>query len=191
MASKDSCKPCCCGCGAFSFVMFLIAFCYYILTFSFDETACNITNVVYPTHIPLENETVPGFIECSCGRACTSHLGTCIKIYVTSDNGYSSMARDDAISYYAPGFTNTLCTFYETRCPDGKNLDTRRAALEEAAAVARRYMDMKNNHAKTTCFTNPDDGSIYLHKEVDIVWLSITGGITLLLFMCCACVFCC
>lgn len=173
--------------GLFCICITLFVFCMVTLILgihygnhlSATSHQCHLTNVIYPTRLPLNTSDKIGFIECDCGKRCTSDLGTCISIY-----GYISDASQVKLfNSKINGNDNSQCTFREGHCTDGENIDDRLRAIEIAKENALPYVNILNNNQTIDCWHFND--SIYLENNYDlvafIVVCSITGFLMILL----------
>lgn len=152
-------------------ISILILGIYYNQYLNTSEFQCHITHVRYPTEIP-NNDNHQGFVECDCGRRCTSDLGTCISVYgsiIGSDN--EKLFNQNIIGNYY----DDTCTFRETNCPSGEKISDRREAVRAAIQKASYYVNIKKNNNNISCYQ--DENRLYLSKEYDPTLLLVSVGI--------------
>jgi hypothetical protein len=154
----------------------------YHLYMTYESNQCLITHVIYPTKLPPNNNI--GFVDCDCGKYCTSDLGTCISIYGTLIN------NDDNILFQkniVPNDFDSECTFREKDCPDGEQISDRIQAVNNAVQEANTYLEKKINNQTIDCYSK--DNNLYLEKDFDVVTFFVFVGITILFFLIAICGF--
>ena len=137
------------------------------------ELQCYISRVTYPTEIP-NSSNHQGFVDCDCGKRCTSDLGTCITVYgyiIDSDN--VKIFNENIIG----NDNDDYCTFRESSCPNGEQISDRREAVRSAIRKASRYIDIKNNNQTIKCYKDQNnDDTLYLDKDFNPDYLFAAIG---------------
>lgn len=154
-----------------------VCICYPYFSYNdIDEYSCDITNVEYPTTLPIYGTENKHWIECDCGRYCRS-LTPCIKIY--SSVKPELIIQDEL-------FVNEPCTFYESSCRGNENPSGIRDSLETFISLAESYIN------KTVdCYYDKEDiTKIYLQGDIPID-IIIICSIILVIYLCCCCCFIC
>lgn len=136
---------------------------------------CEITDVIYPLRIPENSTDLQGFIECDCGRRCTTNLGICISVFgkqINSNNEPVLMSLDVEQSY-------DTCTIQESRCSDGEDLVDRMIAIDNAKITAKTYIDMMNTTIE--CLITKSNNKLYFNHHYDNIPFYVTSGLSLFL----------
>lgn len=144
---------------------------------------CNITNVTYPTSIPtVPSKINENFVNCDCGRECTSDIGYCVGVFVEVNSEIVMAGR------FSSTTPETQCTFSEDKCFNKEDLASRMEAIQEAEEIASRYVEKMNSSELIECFLH--NGVIFLDNNADekIQQVAILGSLSfvaLLLGVCC------
>lgn len=151
----------------------------------YKEKKCKIDRIEYPTIESIINDTSQ-FTKCSCGKRCTSTLGICNKIYINDVDSNSStniLLRNDYSLF------ETRCTFRETRCPDGENIENRKYKISNNIEEMKMYEDYKNNDIILKCYYYNDiyflDNYNYLTETV--VFSVLLGTFVISIFIILSC----
>ena len=132
----------------------------------YEEKKCKIVRIEYPTVESIINDTSQ-FTKCSCGKRCTSTLGICNKIYVIDIDSRLSTGILLRNKY---SLFERRCTFSETRCPDGENIENRKYKISNNIEEMKMYEDYKNNDIILKCYYYNDiyflDNYNYLEETV-------------------------
>jgi len=119
----------------------------------FEEHACRVERIVYPTELPTPENTT-GWAECDCGKHCQT-WSPCIQIFTNVSN--TVFARQQFYDI------RDECTFHVEYCPDGEDITT---VLGELDAARAQFVEYDNK--TVTCFYDNDDLSyIFLQREWD------------------------
>ncbi len=159
-------------------IILIIAISYSISFFEYNNLIkdnCEITNVIYPTRIPKNSTDLQGFIECDCGRRCTTSLGICISVYgkqLNSNNIPMLMTLDVKEQYDS-------CTIQDVNCPDGEDLIDRMVAIDNAKITAQSYIDMVNSTIE--CYINKSNNKLFFVHDYDNIPFYVTSGLFLFL----------
>ena len=137
----------------------------------YKEKKCKIDRIEYPTIESIINDTSQ-FTKCSCGKRCTSTLGICNKIYINDVDSNSStniLLRNDYSLF------ETRCTFRETRCPDGENIENRKYKISNNIEEMKMYEDYKNNDIILKCYYYNNRNNCYRNIYKNMIILLIFG----------------
>ena len=150
------------------------------------KTNCEITEVIYPTRIPLNSTDLQGFVDCDCGRRCTTSLGTCISVY-----GKQLYSNISMLMLMGVEEQYDTCTIQEISCPDGEDLIDRMVAVDNAKITAQTYINMMNR--TIDCYTNKSNNKLFLDHYYDTLPFYISGGfflffISIIIFNICYCI---
>lgn len=130
--------------------------------FSAEMTSCMVTNVTYPTELPSTPEEInDNFVQCDCGKFCTSDLGYCVKIYVSTPGSNATFLLGNEVETSS---VDIQCTFYETKCPLGEHMSDRLLALDEAEEIASPYLNYLNSSTPFDCYKS--GGELFLSNNV-------------------------
>ena len=199
MSSKSSfsknCSFCCLFMIVVSAFVLLFAGLNYADSQNFVESQCVLTSVTYPTNTPSHNGSWSDFIECDCGRRCTSDLGTCIKLFAyeqnspsLTENGEIQTHNSQMIKLHPTSLggssASSLCTFAETDCPNGESHDNRITAINDAITKAQPYKEKMLANETIPCFINDNEDGIYLEVDKSEVLLIVIASLTLLFMLC-------
>lgn len=147
-----------------SMPFFIINLTQYVELHNYHESICNITNVEYPDTFPDEQNS-NFWIECDCGRRCTS-LYPCVSLY-------TDINENNIIHTFALRNTHTECTFYEDNCQDGENPIATSRYLEQAKELSIQYQNQT-----TPCYIHNDDpenNNVYLIFENTLYGLIVSS----------------
>lgn len=177
---KNNCRPtkecAIIFCPLISLIIIIFVFMAYVYnqisTLKYDEYKCFIENVSYPS-INLNTSYTSGFVECNCGRRCTSDLGICIKIFgrILETN------QTKLLQYKTVDCTDDTCTFREDKCLNGEDINDRYQATIDARNKALSYLNTTRN-----CYSKDND-YYFLNNDMNmtgVIISSIIMGITLL-----------
>ena len=151
------------------FIVMLIMLLDYHKSNSLILDKCNITNVIYPTRLPLNHSDMAGFSTCDCGRRCKSDLGICISVYGNTFNYQNSMIFKNNF-----GDSNLQCTYQEINCINGENIQNRLTAINEAKDIAQQYIDMMNT--TIDCYLDRDNNELYFSNDFNETAMYIIIG---------------
>ena len=155
--------------------IFLVAFGILIVTFilpminyyDYKLHQCNITSVLVPTSVPLNDTYL--WKPCNCGRKCSS-LTPCIKLYSSISPG--QMIKN---KYYSD--RNSDCTFHSDKCENDL------VSLINSLNDSHEYIDKYLNKT-VDCYYDNQMTNIYLKKEINMYFGYIYAVFTLILFLC-------
>lgn len=136
---------------------------------------CNITNVTYPTSIPcVPSEINENFVNCDCGRQCTSDIGYCVRVFVEVNSEVVMASRFSSTS------PESDCTYTESKCFNEEDLASRMEAIQEAEEIAGPYVQKMNSSEPIECFLH--NGVVFLENQEDfkIQTVAILGGLSFL-----------
>ena len=143
---------------------------------SYHMGECNITNVVYPTELPVGEDGGPAWSSCDCGRNCISWT-PCVSLYANI-TGVGEVRLSD--EYYDNDYG---CTFLNANCPDGEDY----RVIEEYMIESREtYLEYQNQ--TVDCYISEDKPEVFLSMEINmsqVVFFSTVGGIIFLGIMGC------
>ena len=123
-----------------------------------SQHQCHIANVLYPTSI-----TDGPFVDCDCGKYCTSDRGTCIKVMVYYDD-HEPVVMKEFVPIVAGSSPDSVCTFAERTCTDGESVEDRMNAILNAESRAQPYVQAMDNNQTITCFSR-DSEDIYMENN--------------------------
>lgn len=151
------------------FIVSLIILLNYFKSNSLVFEQCNVTNVIYPTRLPLNFTDMAGFSTCDCGKRCLSDLGICISAFGNIINGqgnilFKNNINDDHLS----------CTYQEINCLNGENIQNRLEAISDAKVIAQQYIEMINT--TIDCYYNSNSNTLYFNNDFDVVSMYIVFG---------------
>lgn len=136
---------------------------------------CNITNVTYPTSIPtVPSEINENFVNCDCGRQCTSDIGYCVRVFVEVNYEIIIAGRFSSTS------REIECTYKESRCFNEENLAARMEAIQEAEEIAIPYVEKMNSTQPIECYLYNDIVFLENQKDFKIQTVAILGGLSFL-----------
>lgn len=151
------------------FVASIIILLDFVKSNSLVLKQCNITNVIYPTRLPLNHSDMAGFTTCNCGKRCRSDLGICISVYGNTINNKDTMI-------FKKNFDDNYltCTYQEINCLDGENIQNRLTAINEAKGIAQQYIDMMNT--TIDCYFDSSSNELYFSNNFNEVNMYIVFG---------------
>ena len=140
---------------------------------------CKITQVGYPTQLPVGDDGGPNWAECDCGRHCMSWT-PCVSLFMENSDGSGEeiMVKDN---YYSTFINN--CTFINPSCPDGEDYRVIEQYMEESREY---YLEYFNKTVE--CFISDDGGIPYLVMDFNwdlAIYICVFAGIFALA---CACI---
>lgn len=158
-----------------SFTIFIVAFIILLITFilpminyyDYDLHLCNITSVLVPNSVPMNNTYL--WEPCNCGRKCSS-LSPCIKLYTNISP--NKMIKNNF--YYD---RNSECTFQDEKCENDL------MSLINSLNKSHKFIDTYMNKT-VECYYDNKMTDIYLKKDVDMISGYIYAGFTLTLMLC-------
>ena len=139
---------------------------------------CNITNVTYPTSIPtVPSEINENFVNCDCGKHCTSDIGYCVRVFVEVNSEVVMAGRFSSTS------AESECTYRESKCFNEEDLASRMEAIQEAEEIASPYVQKMNSSEPIECFLH--NGIVFLdnQKEFKIQLVAVLGSLTVLFLL--------
>ena len=163
-------------CFAFNcLILFILVLASIIISVNFVKNnslvfrQCNVTNVIYPTRLPLNVTDMTGFSTCDCGKRCISDLGICISVFGSIINGednilFKDSIRDDYLS----------CTYHEVNCLNGENIQDRLEAISDTKDIAQQYIEMMNT--TIDCYYDDNSNILYFDNNFDVVSMYIVFG---------------
>lgn len=173
-------KECAIFCPLFSLIFIIIIFMSYIYnqinTLKYNEYKCFIENVLYPSiNLNTSNIIMNGFVECNCGRHCTSDLGICIKIFgkILETN------QTKLLQYKTVDGTDDTCTFRENDCKNSEGFNDRYQATIIARNKALSYLNTTRN-----CYSK-DNNYYFLNNDMNMTGIIILGIILGIIISCC------
>ena len=171
---------CCCCCSIIYIILlfvFVITSAIIIPYFDFTLNQCYIKNVTYPTSLPINGSVngLDGYINCDCGKYCTSHMGTCINIYVSTNyDSYTEYKINNDVMDYS----HDACSITNTDCSNDGNY----SKIKSAITTGSYYYDLIGSNKTIDCYLANKD-YYYLSNSFNvigyIVFASIFGIITL------------
>ena len=136
---------------------------------------CNITNVTYPTSIPtVPSEINENFVNCNCGKYCTSDIGYCVRIFVEVNSEIRMAGRFSSTS------AESQCTYTESKCFNEENLAARMEAIQEAEEIAIPYVEKMNSSEPIECYLYNDVVFLDNQEDFKIQVVAILGGLSFL-----------
>lgn len=151
------------------FIASLVLFVDYIYSGELSKEKCNISDVIYPSRLPLNHSDFQGFKTCDCGKRCVSDLGICISVYGNIVNQQKTMMFRNSYSD-----RDDLCTKQEDDCPHGENVGDRLNAIENAINEAQEYIQMMNE--SITCYYSSYDNKLYFSNDFNENTLYVVFG---------------
>lgn len=147
----------------------------YFSKYNYYETDCNITKIDYPISLPTINNT-QYWSHCSCGSNCQAWY-PCVKLYSSHSNSFiKKKIYEDR---------NDECTFHDSSCPNGENVQYTQLYLIKAKDLYEEYMNKTIN-----CYINEmDSDDIYLENESNLSELILFSSITAFIILCMCCCF--
>lgn len=151
------------------FIVMIIMILNFVKSNSLVLEQCDITNVIYPTRLPLNHSDMAGFITCNCGKRCRSDLGICISVYGNINNSQETMI-------FKKDFDDNdlTCTYQEIDCINGENIKNRLTAINEAKDIAQQYIDMMNT--TIDCYFDSSLNELYFSNNFNEVNMYIVIG---------------
>ena len=132
-------------------ILGMVALENYVNMQTYEETTCIFKNKTYPTSISQTDM----FVECSCGKKCSSSTA-CANVYVNfaDDNLNSGYYR----KYVDP--QDKVCSYYYSNCDEGIN------AMEKSLQTAKSLVEDFHQNQTFKCYkqTKDDDGE-YAFKD--------------------------
>ena len=136
---------------------------------------CNITNVTYPSSIPtVPSEINENFVNCDCGKHCTSDIGYCVRVFVEVNSEVVMAGRFSSTS------AENECTYREENCFNEEDLASRMEAIQEAEEIARPYVQKMNSSEPIECYLHNDIVFLDNQEDFKIQVVAILGGLSLL-----------
>ena len=135
--------------------------------YDYDLHLCNITAVLVPNRVPMNNTYL--WEPCNCGRKCSS-LSPCIKLYTSVSRG--KMIKEN---YYYD--RHSECTFQDEKCENDL------VSIMNSLNESHKYIDKYLNKT-VDCYYDNKMTDIYLKKDVDMISGYIYAGFTLTLMLC-------
>lgn len=175
-------KECAIFCPLFSLIIIIIIFMSFaykqISTLKYNEYKCFIENVLYPTinFSSVTNDIIlNGFVDCNCGRRCTTEFGICIKIFgkILENN------QTKLLQYRTVDSTDDTCTFRENKCLNGEDFNDRFQATIDARNKALSYLNTTVN-----CYSKDND-YYFLNNDMNMTEIIISGIIIGIILLCC------
>ena len=148
-----------CGCGWFC-VFILILTAVILLAFFITNTitfvdndvlvehTCIVTRVEYPITFPTVGDT-EFWENCDCGRRCTA-WGPVVNIYTNA----STLIAHETTTQKSLGYT-----FFNESCPHGEDVRFTHIYMDDAAAIAERYIN-----STIPCYFTEPNSNVYLTK---------------------------
>ena len=137
--------------GLAFFILGMVALENYVNMQTYEETTCVFKNKTYPTSISQTDM----FVECSCGKKCSSSTA-CANVYVNfaDDNLNSGYYR----KYVDP--QDKVCSYYYSSCDEGIN------AMKKSLQTAKSLVEDFHQNQTFKCYkqTKDDDGE-YAFKD--------------------------
>lgn len=197
-SNSRNCSFCCLFMLVVTAFVLMFAGLNYHTSISYTERQCVLTSVTYPTNTPSHNDSWSNFIECDCGRRCTSDLGTCIKLFAYEKNapslsseGIHQIPASEMIKLHPSSMggsrASSECTFAETKCPNGESHDDRMRAIEDAIQLGEPYREKMLANETIPCYLNDSSNEIYLNVDKSYVLLIVVGSFTFLFLICATC----
>lgn len=196
-SNPRNCSFCCLFMLVVTAFVLMFAGLNYHSSISYTERQCVLTGVTYPTNTPSHNDSWSNFIECDCGRRCTSDLGTCVKLFAYEENapsleieGIHQIPTSEMIKLHPSSAgasrASSECTFAETQCPNGESHDDRMRAIEEAFQLGEPYRKKMLANETIPCYLNDSSDEIYLNVNKSYVLLIVVGSLSFLFLICAA-----
>jgi hypothetical protein len=146
---------------------------------TFEEVQCTVIDVKTPDSIT--NRQPEDFIDCDCGKRCTSETA-CSRVYVSIEDGNQDILLEEhAIGWKSSG---SRCTFKRGDC--GETIEDMEYSIKEGQNNVAKYENYMKNNQSFTCYTQKKEKA-YIGYEIDtgtIILLSILTGVFIIWCMC-------
>ena len=169
-----------CITGFISFILGMIlisSLVSYEKTNDLIETECSVNQVNYTKSI----NDINNMVKCDCGKRCTSDEGTCLKLFLSTNEIKHQMVGDDVQDKL------DTCTFQEKNCKISRG-----EALMNVKEKADEYSELINTNNTIPCYVYKNQ--IYLSNSFNfdlVIVLSTMFGACMLCCICASVAICC
>ena len=160
-----------CITGFMSFILGMIlisSLVSYEKTNDLIETECSVNQVNYTKSI----NDINNMVKCDCGKRCTSDEGTCLKLFLSTNEIKHQMVGDDVQD------TLDTCTFQEKKCKISRG-----EALMNVKEKADEYGQLINTNNTIPCYVY--ENQIYLSNSFNFDTMIILSTIFGACMLCC------